>query len=275
MDRREMSRLGIGTWPVTDRDECVEMVQSALDIGYRHVDTAQMYDNEAHVGEAIETSDVPPEDVFVATKLVNSNLSYDDVVASTRESLERLRLDTLDLLYVHFPRGDYDPEETLPAMDDLVDERLVRHVGLSNFTPAYLDEALDVLEHDLYAHQAEMHPLLHQRELRAYAREHGHRFVAHTPLARGEVFDVPLLSEIAGEYGVSEAELTIAWLLSKETVHAIPKSTDTDHLRANFAAQSLSVDEADLERIDSLHEWRQQRVNNPDNPAWKWQLTDD
>ena len=81
--------------------------------------------------------------------------------------------------------------------------------------------------------------------------------------------------QIAGEYGVSEAELTIAWLLSKETVHAIPKSTDTDHLRANFAAQSLSGDEADLERIDSLHEWRQQRVNNPDNPAWKWQLTDD
>jgi len=248
------------------------MVQTGLEVGYRHVDTAQMYDNEAHVGEAIETSDVPREDVFVATKLVNSNLSYDDVIASTEESLERLRLDTLDLMYIHFPRGDYDPEETLPALDELVDRGLTRHIGLSNFTPAYLDEALDVLDHDIYAHQAEMHPLLHQRELRAYAREHGHRFVAHTSLARGEVFDLPLLSEIAEQYGVTEAELTIAWLLSKENVHAIPKSTDPDHLRANFAAQSLSVDDADLERIDSLHEWRQQRVNNPDNPAWKWQV---
>ena len=272
MDEVAMPRLGQGTWPITDREECVRMVQTGLEVGYRHVDTAQMYDNEAHVGEAIETSDVPREDVFVATKLVNSNLSYDDVIASTEESLERLRLDTLDLMYIHFPRGDYDPEETLPALDELVDRGLTRHIGLSNFTPAYLDEALDVLDHDIYAHQAEMHPLLHQRELRAYAREHGHRFVAHTSLARGEVFDLPLLSEIAEQYGVTEAELTIAWLLSKENVHAIPKSTDPDHLRANFAAQSLSVDDADLERIDSLHEWRQQRVNNPDNPAWKWQV---
>lgn len=271
----EMPQLGIGTWPITDRDDCVHMVQTALDAGYRHVDTAQMYDNEAHVGAAIETSPVSREEVFVATKLVGDNLSYDRVIESTKESLERLRLDALDLMYVHFPRGDYDPEETIPALDELVDSGLVRHVGLSNFTPAYLDEALDVLEHDLYAHQAEMHPLLHQRELRAYAREHGHRFVAHTPLARGEVFDVPLISEIADGYGISETELTIAWLLSKENVYPIPKSTDPDHLRENFAAQNHSIDDADLDRIDSLHEWRQQRVNNPANPAWGWQLSDD
>ena len=208
MDERDMPRIGQGTWPVTDRETCVRMVQSGLDAGYRHVDTARMYDNEAHVGEAIETSEVPREEVFVATKLVGSNLSYDRVLESTKESLDRLRLDTIDLLYVHFPREDYDPTETLPALDEAVDRGLVDHVGLSNFTPAYPDEALDVLEHDLYAHQAEMHPLLHQRELRAYAREHGHRFVAHTPLARSEVFDVPLLSEIADGYGVSEAGVT-------------------------------------------------------------------
>ncbi|WP_435320870.1 aldo/keto reductase [Haloarchaeobius sp. TZWSO28] len=267
-----MPRLGIGTWPITDRDRCVPMVQSALEAGYRHVDTAQMYNNEAHVGEAIEAADVPREELFVATKLVKSNLSYDAAIEATKESLERLRLDTLDLLYVHFPRGDYDPEETLPALDELVDRGLVRHIGLSNFTPAYLDEALDVLDHELYAHQAEMHPLLHQRELRAYALEHGHRFVAHTPLARGEVFDVALISEIAAQYDISEAELTLAWLCSKENVHAIPKSTNSGHLRENFGAQELAIDAADLERIDALHEWRQQRVNNPDNPAWKWQL---
>ena len=248
------------------------MVRAGLEAGYRHVDTAQMYDNEAHVGEAVEGSDVPREEVFLATKLVGKNLSYDRVIESTEESLDRLRTDRVDLLYVHFPRGEYDPEETLPALDELVDRGLARHVGLSNFTPTYLDEALDVLEHDIYAHQAEMHPLLHQRELREYAREHGHRFVAHTPLARGEVFDVPLLSEIADGYGVTEAELAIAWLLSKENVSAVPKSTDPDHLRANFAARTLDVDPADLERIDSLHEWRQRRVNNPDNPAWGWQL---
>lgn len=271
----EMPRLGQGTWPITDRNDCVRMVRAGLDAGYRHVDTAQMYDNEAHVGEAVEGSDVPREEVFLATKLVGSNLSYDRVLESAEESLDRLRTDSVDLLYVHFPRGDYDPEETLPAMDELVDRGLVNHIGLSNFTPAYLDEALDVLDHDLYAHQAEMHPLLHQRELRAYAREHGHRFVAHTPLARGEVFDVPLLAESAAEYGVSQAELSIAWLCSKENVHPIPKSTNSDHLRANLAAATLDVDPPDLERIDSLHEWRQQRVNNPGNPAWRWQLADE
>lgn len=275
MDGVAMPRLGLGTWPVTDREDCVQMVQKALDAGYRHLDTAQMYDNEEHVGEALETSDVPREDVFVATKLVNHNLSYDRVIESTKESLERLRFDTLDLMYVHFPRGDYDPEETIPALDELVDRGLTRHVGLSNFSPVYLDAALDVLDHDLYAHQAEMHPLLHQRDLREYALEHGHRFVAHTPLARGEVFDVPLLTEIADQYGVSEVELTIAWLLSKENVYAIPKSTNPDHIRSNFAAQDLAIDDSDLARIDSLHEWRQQRVNNPDNPAWGWQVSDD
>nr|WP_255565270.1 aldo/keto reductase [Saliphagus sp. LR7] len=270
-----MPRIGLGTWPITDRDDCVQMVRSGLEAGYRHVDTAQMYENEAHVGEAIETAGVPREEVFVATKLVGSNLSYEDVLASTEESLERLCLDYLDLLYVHFPRGDYDPAETLPAMDELVNRGLVDNIGLSNFTPEYLDEALEVLDHDLYAHQAEMHPLLHQRELLAYARDHGHRFVAHTPLARGKVFDVPLLSEIADEYGVSEVELTIAWLLSKEKVHAIPKSTDPAHLQANFEAQEITIDNSDLARIDSLHEWRQERINNPDNPAWGWQLSNE
>lgn len=275
MDGMEMPRIGFGTWPITDRDDCVRMVRSGLEAGYRHVNTAQMYDNEAHVGEAIEAADVPREAVFVATKLVGSNLSYDDVLASTEESLDRLRLDRLDLLYVHFPRGEYEPAETLPAMDELVDRGLVGTIGLSNFTPEYLDEALDVLDHDLYAHQAEMHPLLQQRELRAYAREHGHRFVAHTPLARGKVFDVPLLSEIADEYGVTEVELTIAWLLSKENVHAIPKLTDPAHLRANVEARELAIEDDDLARIDSLHEWRQERVNDPNNPAWRWQLTDE
>lgn len=151
MDSVEMPRLGIGACPITDRRDCVNMVQTALDAGYRHVDTAQMYDNEAHVGEAIETSPVPRE----------------------------------------------------------------------------------------------------------------------------EVCDIPLLSEIADEYGISEAELTIAWLLLKENVFPIPRSTNPGHLCENFAAQNLAIDDADLKCIDSLHEWHQQRVNNPDNPAWGWQVSDD
>lgn len=272
MDAAAMPRLGQGTWPITDREECVEMVQQGLEIGYRHIDTAQMYEKEAHVGEAIETSSVPRSEVFVATKLVGANLGYADVLETARESADRLRVETIDLLYVHFPRAAYDPDETLPALDTLVEDGVIRHIGLSNFTPPYLDEALEILDHDLYAHQVEMHPLLQQRELRQYAREDGHRFVAHTPLARRRVFEQALLTTLAEERDLSPAELSIAWLLSKENVAAIPKSTDPDHLQANYDAQFIDLDAEAIERIDALHEFRQQRVNNPDNPAWKWQV---
>jgi len=152
-----LPELGLGTYDITDHEVCAESVETALEVGYRHVDTAEGYDNERAVGEGIAAADVDREDVFVATKVSSENLAREDVLEHARASADRLGVETLDLLYVHWPIRAYDPEGTLAALDELYDEGLVRHVGLSNFLPGQLDEALDRLEAPLFAHQVECH----------------------------------------------------------------------------------------------------------------------
>jgi len=261
-------RLGIGTWQNTDPEACANAVATALDAGYRHVDTAQAYHNEEHVGEGLARADVDIEDVFVATKLHprTTGLSHDDVIEGAQESCDRLGVDQIDLLYVHWPTGDYEPAETLPAYDELVERGLVDRVGLSNFTPELLDEAKSHLDAPITAHQVEMHPLLQQRELREYAREDDHWLVAYSPLARGEVFDVPEVEAVAEKHGVSEAQVSLAWLLTKENVAAIPKATSEAHVRDNYAALNLDLDPEDVERIDAID--REERLVEIDGAPW-------
>ena len=265
MDRREMSRLGIGTWPVTDRDECVEMVQSALDIGYRHVDTAQMYDNEAAVGTGISRAPVSRDDVFVASKVHPRNLAPEDVRETTRESLDRLGLDTLDLLYVHWPAVAYEPEATLPAFDDLVDRGLVRHVGVSNFSPALIEEAAGILDAPIRACQVEMHPLLPQRELLADARERGYALVAYAPLGQTEIFDTPEIREVADRRDLTPAQVCLAWLEAQDPVVPIPKATGTSHLQENFESSTIHLSDEDLRTIDGIDQ-RRRLVDPPWGP---------
>ncbi len=250
----ESFRLGFGTYRMTDHDECVSAVTTALETGYRHVDTAQMYDNETFVGEAIAASDVPREDLFVATKLDTDNTGYDDVLSTTRESLDRLGLDAVDLLYVHWPTDAYDPAETLPALDELYDEGLIDHVGLSNFTPPQLREAIDHLDAPLFAHQVEMHPLLQQAELHRIAVEEDHWLVAYSPIARGNVSDVPEIRTVAEKHDATPAQVSLAWLLAKENVVAIPKAANPDHIRENYGALDVTLDEEDVSRIDGVTE---------------------
>ncbi|MFC4248207.1 aldo/keto reductase [Natribaculum luteum] len=254
----ELPPIGLGTYQNTDPEVCAASVETALNLGYRHVDTAEMYENEAAVGEGIAAADVDREDVFVATKLHSSNLAYDDVLECARASRDRLDVDVVDLLYVHWPLRTYDTEETLAAFDRLYDEGLIRHVGLSNFTPELLEEALDHLDAPLFAHQVECHPLLQQEELRAYAREHGHHLVAYSPLAKGSVAEVPELVEIAEKHGATPAQVSLAWLLSKDEVVAIPKATSEAHIRENREAQQLSLSDEDLARIDAIDRERRQ-----------------
>jgi 2,5-diketo-D-gluconate reductase B len=257
--------VGIGTYENTDPEVCAESVATALDAGYRHVDTAEMYGNEAAVGEGIARADVDREDVVVATKVRSENLAYDDVLDSAAGCLDRLGLDAVDLLYVHWPIRTYDPDATLAALDELYDRGVVRYVGLSNFTPALLDEALDRLDAPLAAHQVECHPLLPQDELRAHADEHGYRLVAYSPLAKGRVSDVPELVEIADEKGVTPARVSLAWLLAKGAA-VIPKSSSPDHIRENLAARDLSLSADELARIDAVD--RRERQVDFDAAPW-------
>jgi diketogulonate reductase-like aldo/keto reductase len=259
-------RLGFGTYQMEDRDECTTAVATALDVGYRHLDTAQGYDNESYVGEAIAGADVDREDLFVATKLDTGNLGYDDALATAEESRERLGVDAIDLLYVHWPLDTYDPEETLPALDELRDEGVVRHVGLSNFTPDLIDEAREILDAPIFAHQVEMHPLLQQETLREYAREDDHWLVAYSPIARGDVADVPEIREVAEKHDATPAQVSLAWLLAKEGVAPIPKAATPAHVRENWAARELTLDPEDVAKIDGID--REERVVDFDAAPW-------
>ena len=261
-----MPALGLGTWENDDPAQCAESVETALELGYRHVDTAQIYGNEAAVGEGIAAADVDRDDVFLATKVWIDNLAPEDVAASTRESLQKLDTEYVDLLYVHWPAGAYDPEETLPAFAELRDDGLIDRIGVSNFEPHHLDAATDALGEAPFANQVECHPLLRQEELREYADANGVELVAYSPLARGKILDDPTVADIAETHGVSAAQVSLAWLREKG-VTAIPKATGEDHLSDNWASLGLELDDEDLEAIDTLG--RTDRQLNPDfGPDW-------
>ncbi len=242
---------GLGTWQL-EGEQCEESVRNAIEYDYRHIDTAQIYENEEQVGNAIAASDVPREELFVATKIWHKNLTPEKLRKTTEISLEKLDLDHVDLLYIHWPAGEFKPQETLPAFRKLQEEGLTTHLGLSNFTPALLEEAIDILGEAPLAHQVELHPLLQQRELREVAREHDMYTVAYSPLKRTELLDNDVIMDIARETGGSPAQVCLAWHLSKERVVPIPKATGMDHLRENFSARNLHLSEEQIKRIDEL-----------------------
>ena len=264
--RNGMPVLGLGTWENDDPAQCTESVANALDAGYRHVDTAQIYGNEAAVGKGIAESDVDRDEIFLASKVWIDELAPADVASSTRESLDKLGVDAVDLMYVHWPAGEYEPEETLPAFAELRDDGLIDRIGVSNFEPEHLDAAADALGEAPFANQVEMHPLLRQEELREYADANDVELVAYSPLARGEILDDPDIVDIAEKHGVSAAQVSLAWL-RESGVTAIPKATGIDHIRDNLASVDLDLDDEDVEAIDSLG--RTDRQLNPDfGPDW-------
>jgi len=243
--------LGLGTWQNEDPDQCAESVRTALEAGYRHIDTAQAYGNEEAVGRGIAEADVPREDIFLATKVWIENLAHDDVLSTTEESLDKLGVDSVDLLYVHWPSGEYDAEETLSALQQLQEDGLVDRIGVSNFEPRHLDEARDVLGEDPFANQVELHPLLPQEELREYAEGRDLELVAYSPLARGDIFDQPEIQAVADKHGVSEAQVSLAWVREKG-VTAIPKATSEAHVLDNFESLAVDLDDEDIEKIDAI-----------------------
>ena len=260
-----MPVLGLGTWENEDPEQCAESVKTALEAGYRHIDTAQIYENESAVGDGIARADVPREDVFLATKVWIDSLAPEDVRQTTRESLDRLGVDSVELLYVHWPARTYEPEATLSAFADLREEGLVDRIGVSNFEPAQLETALDVLDGEVFANQVECHPMLPQPELRDACADAGVELVAYSPLARGAVFDVDVLSEIAADHGVSEAQVSLAWLREKD-VTTIPKATSEAHVLDNFESLELSLTDEEVARIDDID--RRSRRVDPSFGPW-------
>lgn len=242
------SSVGLGTMGIDDP----AVIAEALEMGYRHLDTAQVYENEAVVGEGLARSDVPREEVAVATKVWIDRLAPDAVRRAVEASLDRLRLARVDLCYVHRPRGDYDPEGTLAAFDALVDDGLVDHIGVSNFSADQLDEAIDLLDHPLAAHQAEFHPYFRTPALVRHAREHGYRFVAYSPLAGGRVVDDPVVQQVGAENDASAAQASLAFVTGVDGVVAVAKASSTGHLRSNLFAAGIRLTDEQRHRLDAL-----------------------
>jgi 2,5-diketo-D-gluconate reductase B len=257
--------IGLGTWEL-EGDEAREVVERALGIGYRHVDTAQMYGNEAQIGAALAAAAVPREELFVTTKIPSERLGERDVQDATRGSLDRLRLDYLDLVLIHWPSTEVPLSETLRGMEALVDEGVARNIGVSNFTSSMLMEASELAS--LACIQCEYHPYLSQRPLLALARQRGMAFTAYSPLARGRVASDRTLRRIGAAHGKTAAQVSLRWLLDQENVVAIPKASSREHLEQNLDVFDFELTTEDKRAILELD--RGQRLIDPDfAPRWE------
>lgn len=240
-----------------------DAIVSAIETGYRHIDTAQVYDSEPYLGRAIQRADVPRDKLILATKIHSNNLSYNDVLKTAEERLDCLGVEYIDILYIHFPAPPYDAEETLRAFRKLQTEGVISHIGLSNFTIELLEEAQEHVS--VFAHQTELHPFHYDEEMVQYCEREDITLVAHTPLAQGEIVDDQTLVKIGEELDATPAQVTIAWLLSKNGVTAIPSGSG-HHIEENFFAQAIEITEANAKRIESIN--RETRYIDYDIAPW-------
>jgi len=255
----EVPAVGLGTWRLRG-DDCRRSVETALELGYRHVDTAQAYGNERAVGDAIHASSVDRDDVFLTTKLDGGNRGRDAVHRSVRASLDRLGVDAVDLLLIHWPNGRPPGlpvrlpggpplAETLTAMNELVDAGLVRHVGVSNFDVRLLDTARRLSDDPLLVDQVQFHPYWDQRNLHAYCRRNDVLLTAYSPLCHGAVLDDDRLAAVGRRYDKTPAQVALRWVIQHEGVHAVPKATSRDHLAENLDVFDFELTEAEMERL--------------------------
>lgn len=244
----DVPSIGLGTWRLTG-ERCRETVRTALELGYRHVDTAQAYGNERRVGNALRNSDVAREAVFVTTKLGRGNRTYDDVIRSTEESLAKLGTNYVDLLLIHWPNVTTPLRETIAAMDELVDRGTVRHIGVSNFDVDRLDHARACAEHGVLTNQVQYNPYWSQTELLDYCRIHDVLLTAYSPLGHGGVLDDPVLGSIGERYDKSPAQVALRWLVQQPNVIAVPKASSRDHLAANVDVFDFELTDDEMERV--------------------------
>jgi len=255
-----MPALGFGTYQLTG-DTARQAVGHALEVGYRHIDTAMMYDNHVAVGRGLAEAGVDRAEIFLVTKIWHDRLRRTDLLADAEQALNELGTDYVDQLLIHWPNSRIPIGETLGAMKELHDAGKTRTIGVSNFTVDHLRQARDAGEVPLAANQVECHPYLAQPELHAFCRQHAIAMVAYRPLGRGEVCDDPVLGEIGRKHGRTAAQVALRWLLQRGLA-AIPRSSTPRHIEENWQALGFELDDDDRARIDGLD--RNQRQIVPD-----------
>ncbi|GIQ67216.1 aldo/keto reductase [Xylanibacillus composti] len=246
-----MPWLGLGVYKVEDGDEVISSVKAALETGYRHIDTAALYNNEQGVGQAIRESGVPREEIFVTSKVWNSEQGYESTLQAFEASRKRLGLEVLDLYLIHWPvKGKY--LDTWKALMKLYKDGYVRAIGVSNFQIHHLQDIMDDSDIVPAVNQVECHPLLTQKPLLKFCRENQIQLEAWSPLMQGNL-DVPLLDELAAKYGKSKAQIIIRWDLQNEIV-TIPKSVKPHRIAENAQVFDFELSEEDMQRIDALNQ---------------------
>ena len=267
-DGNSIPQLGYGVWQIEDNG-AADAVGTALETGYRHIDTASIYGNEVGVGRGIATSSVPREDIFLTTKLWNSDQGFEKAIAALDASLERLGTDYVDLYLIHWAKpqqGTY--LESWRALIELKKQGKVRSIGVSNFPQAQLREIIADTGVTPAIHQIELHPYFSQEELRQVHEELGIVTEAWSPLGQGgELLKDPVIVEIAGKHGVSPAQVVLAWHLVKGIV-AIPKSVTPARIAENFAAANVTLNTADIAAIDGLTRADGRIGPDPQNPEF-------
>jgi diketogulonate reductase-like aldo/keto reductase len=255
--------IGFGTWELEDVHD---NVRHALDVGYRHVDTAQAYRNEDEVGRAIAGSGLDRDQLFLTTKIWYEKAAPDDVTRSTERSLERLGTDHVDLLLLHWPAEDIAPlERTLEAMVSLQERELTRYIGVSNFPSQHLRRAVELAP--IATDQVEHHPYLAVDAIREVAHGHGVAITAYSPIARGAVLDDPTIAEVAEAHDATPAQVALAFLLAQRDTLVIPKSNTPERITENLAAADLRLTDDEVGRIAALARGERQ-VDPPFGPEW-------
>jgi diketogulonate reductase-like aldo/keto reductase len=242
--------LGLGTWDLHGR-VCARIVEQALRLGYRHLDTAEMYDNEREVGEGLRASGVKRNDVFVTTKIWPSHFAPLELERAARECLGRLRLSEVDLLLLHWPNPQIPLAETLGALCKVKRDGLARHIGVSNFTVTLMDEALHLSSEPLVCNQFECHPFLDQSKLIAACRERAMAVVAYSPIAKGRVRDDETLSRIGAARKKTAAQVCLRFLVQQNIV-VIPRTSNVERLVENAAIFDFALRAEEMEAISAL-----------------------
>lgn len=263
----KIPEIGIGTYRLYGR-ECKQAVTDALSLGYRHVDTAQMYKNEKEVGDAIYSSPVDREDVFLTTKVWHTNLEHDDVLQSVEDSLRQLRTPYVDLLLIHWPNEQFSIQQTFEAMLTLRDQGKALNVGISNFPMGLTQEVVEEHRIPILTNQVEYHPFLAQFDMLDYSYDKDFLLTAYSPLAQGKVMENEELIEIGNEYGKTPAQVSLRWLIEQENVVAIPKGSSKEHLEENIDIYDFELSDEHFQQIDELD--KSTRLVNPSfAPDWE------
>ncbi|MGD6902322.1 aldo/keto reductase [Bacillus infantis] len=258
----EMPWFGLGVFKVQEGSEVIDSVKAAIKNGYKSIDTAAIYGNEEGVGQAIKESGAPREDLFITTKVWNSEQGYDSALAAFDESLSKLGLDYVDLYLIHWPvKGKY--KDTWRALEKLYKDGRVRAIGVSNFHVHHLEDLLETAEIVPMVNQVEYHPHLAQLELREFCKQKGIQLEAWSPLKQGQLLDEPVITEIAEKHKKSPAQIILRWDLQNEVI-TIPKSVKEHRIIENADIFDFELSSEDMGKIDALN--KNERVGaDPDN----------